>query len=100
LPDKQFRRSGDNLTVNVHVDFATAALGGKVTVANLADSVQLTIPPGTQGGTVFRLKGRGMPRLGQKGVFGDLMAKVRITVPRELTEEERRILKQLKKGAD
>jgi curved DNA-binding protein len=94
-PHDTFKRDGNNLTVKVPVDLVSAVLGGKVTVPTLDGTVKLTIPPGTQGGRIFRLKGKGMPDLQRKGARGDLMAKVRIRVPENLGQEERRIFEEL-----
>jgi DnaJ-class molecular chaperone len=94
-PDQTFERDGDNLLVDVSVDVVMSVLGGKVSVPTMSGPVKLTIPPGSQGGQTFRLKGRGMPSLRNKGEFGDLMATVRIIVPKELSEEERRLYEQL-----
>lgn len=99
IPHDTFKRDGNNLSVKVPVAVTTAVLGGKVTVPTLNGTVRLTIPPGTQGGRTFRLKGKGMPDLRQKGVFGDLLAKVRIRVPEQLGEEERQHYEQLAKLA-
>ena len=95
IPHETFKRDGNNLTVKVPVDVVTAVLGGKVTVPTLEGPVRLTIPAGTQGGRTFRLKGKGMPDLREQGVFGDLLAKVRIRVPEQLGENERRLYKEL-----
>ena len=95
IPHETFKRDGNNLTVKVPVDVVTAVLGGKVTVPTLEGPVRLTIPAGTQVGRTFRLKGKGMPDLRQKGVFGDLLAKVRIRVPEQLGENERRLYEEL-----
>ncbi|MFN2222289.1 MAG: J domain-containing protein, partial [Candidatus Promineifilaceae bacterium] len=94
-PHDTFKRDGNNLTVKVPVDVITAVLGGKATVPTLDGPVKLTIPPGTQGGRTFRLAGKGLPDLRRKGIRGDLMAKVRIRVPEDLGQEERRLFEQL-----
>jgi len=99
IPHETFKRDGNNLTVDVPVDVTTAVLGGKVTVPTLDGPVKLTIPAGTQGGRTFRLKGKGMPDLRQKGVFGDLLAKVRIKVPEHLGDEERRLYEELARAS-
>ncbi len=91
----RFSRKGDNLEVTIPVNVTTAVLGGKVEVPTLGGPVKLTIPPGTQGGRKFRLKGKGMPRLRQEDQFGDLHAKIQIQVPDTLGEEERQLYEQL-----
>lgn len=89
-----FERKGDDLYVDVDVPYTTAALGGEVRVPTLKGSVTMKVPAGTQSGQVFRLAGQGMPRL-KGGGYGDLYARVRVTVPRTLTARERELLQQL-----
>jgi curved DNA-binding protein len=94
-PHARFKRDGDNLMVTVDVDVLTAVLGGKVSVPTLTNPVTLTIPPGTQGGRTFRLKGKGMPHLRDNQQYGDLLAQINIRVPETLSDEERRLYEQL-----
>lgn len=94
-PDPTFEREGDKLLVEVPVEVVTSVLGGRVTVPTMSGPVKLTIPPGTQGGQTFRLKGKGMPSLRKKDEFGDLMATVRIVIPIKLSEQERSLYEQL-----
>ncbi len=93
-PDGRFERKGNDLYVDVDVDYLTAILGGEVSVPTPNGSVTMKVPPGTQSGTRFRLAGKGIP-LGQ-GKRGDLYARVRIVVPRSLTPRERELLEQLR----
>jgi DnaJ-class molecular chaperone len=93
-PHPTFERKGDDLYVDVDVPYTTAALGGEVRVPTLKGGVTMKVPAGTQSGQVFRLAGQGMPRLKSSG-YGDLYARVRITVPRTLTARERELLQQL-----
>jgi len=95
LPHVRFEREGNNLRVDVPVDNLTAVLGGKVEVQTLDNPVQLTIPEGTQGGQVFRLKGKGMPFLLNETKLGDLMARVKIRIPAKLTDNQRQLYQQL-----
>jgi DnaJ-class molecular chaperone len=95
LNHKTFERDGDKLYVVVPVEVVTAVLGGKVTVPTLSGPVKLTIPPGTQGGQTFRLKGKGMPRLRRKKEFGDLMATVQIKIPKKLSDSQRDLYTKL-----
>ncbi|MYF76213.1 MAG: J domain-containing protein [Acidobacteria bacterium] len=83
----RFRRDGDNLEVEVPVRFAEAALGGDIEVPTLGDPVRIRIPAGISGGAALRVPGRGMPRPG--GGHGDLVVRVRIAVPRDLTPEQK-----------
>jgi curved DNA-binding protein len=97
LPDSRFERKGDDLYTDVNIDLYTAILGGDTRVTTPEGTVVLTIPPGTQPGQSFRLSGRGMPRLRSSGVKGDLYARVKIQIPRNLTPEQRQLFEQLAK---
>ncbi|HEX8688550.1 MAG TPA: molecular chaperone DnaJ, partial [Pyrinomonadaceae bacterium] len=89
-----FERQGNNLYASVPVTFAQAALGSEVTVPTLDGQEPLKVPAGTQTGTVFRLKGHGMPVLGGRG-RGDLFVSVTVVTPTTLTREQRKLLEQL-----
>lgn len=95
-PDSRFERDGDNLTTEVKIDLFTALLGGEVEVPTLGRSIKLKIPAGAQSGRRFRLSGKGMPLLNQTDRYGDLFARLLITVPERLTDEQRRLVEQLK----
>jgi DnaJ-class molecular chaperone len=95
-PDPTYERDGDDLYTDVKVDMFTALLGGEVEVPTLAGNVRLNIPPGTQSGRKFRLSGKGMPRMKQKGEFGNLYARILVTVPEHLNDEQRRLVEQLR----
>ena len=72
------------------IPLTTAVLGGEADVKTLAGkSLRLKIPPATQNGQVFRLKGHGMPVTGKSGETGDLYATVDVQLPKELTPEQR-----------
>ncbi len=97
---EQFERQGGNLYAAVPVSFAQAALGAEIAVDTLGGQPQqLKIPAGTQTGTVFRLKGQGMPVLGGRG-HGDLFVSVSLRTPTSLTREQRRLLEELSKVED
>ncbi|GAB4515812.1 MAG: J domain-containing protein [Anaerolineae bacterium] len=95
-PDPRYEREGDDLTTEVQVDMFTALLGGEVQVPTLGRPVKLRIPAGTQSGQRFRLSGKGMPRLRAKGEFGDLYARMMVAVPKNLTDEQRRLAEELR----
>src|SRR3989441_43621 len=84
---ERFERQGSNLYASVPVTFAQAALGAEVAVETLDSQQALKIPMGTQTGTVFRLKGQGMPVLGGRG-RGDLFMSVTVITPTSLTREQ------------
>jgi curved DNA-binding protein len=94
-PHPQFERDGDDLTTVVPVDIYTAAVGGEVRVPTLDGAVLLKIPPRTQADTVFRLRGKGMPRLERPSERGDLYARVRLVLPDDLSERELAALREL-----
>jgi len=93
IPHSKFRRTGDNLEVDVDVPFTVAALGGEVKVPTLRGRVSMKIPEGSQSGQTFRLGGQGITRLG--GKRGDLMAKLKITVPKKLSDKEKKLIQEL-----
>jgi curved DNA-binding protein len=94
-PDARFERKGDDLTVDATVDLYTAVLGGETEVPTPVGDVVLTIPPESQPGQVFRLKGRGMPNLRNPSTHGDLFARLKVTLPAHLSEEERELYRRL-----
>jgi molecular chaperone DnaJ len=89
-----FERQGNNLYASIPVTFAQAALGAEVNVQTLDGQQNLKVPAGTQTGTVFRIKGHGMPALGGRG-RGDLYVSVTVVTPTTLTREQRKLLEQL-----
>ena len=91
---EDFERQGHNLYATVPVSFAQAALGAEISVKTLDGQQQIKIPAGTQTGTVFRLKGKGMPVLGGRG-HGDLFVSVTVITPATLTREQRKLFEQL-----
>lgn len=95
LPDPTFRRKGDDLEVDISIPYVIAALGGNVSVPTLRSSVSIKVPAGSQGGQLMRLKGQGLTRMGNSG-RGDLHARIKITVPKSLGAEERRLLEQIR----
>ncbi|HET6978027.1 MAG TPA: molecular chaperone DnaJ [Pyrinomonadaceae bacterium] len=90
----QFERQGSNLYEAIPITFTQAALGAEVMVKTLDEEEKLKVPMGTQTGTVFRLRGKGMPVLGGRG-RGDLFVSVTVITPTTLTREQRKLLEQL-----
>jgi DnaJ-class molecular chaperone len=94
-PHKTFERKGNDLYTDIPVPFLTAVLGGEVGVPTLKGQVALKIPPETQNGNVFRLTNKGMPLLG-KSTYGNLFAKVKIVMPKNISAKEKELFEQLK----
>lgn len=97
IADPNLKRVGDDLVYNLMIDFSTAALGGKVEVPTVDGHVLVTIDPGTQPGSVLRLRGKGIPHLRARG-NGDLLVNVMVYVPQSLNSDERAAIEQLAKG--
>lgn len=93
--DPRFERKGDDLYVEHEVDLYTAVLGGEATVPTLAGDLVLTIPPGSQPGRTFRLKGRGMPKLRKPNQHGDLYVRLQVELPEKLSAEEKELFEKL-----
>ena len=99
LPHGQFERDGDDLTTTVDVPLLDAVLGGKATVKTLRGQIELTLPPETQNGRRFRLAGQGMAKLNDPEQRGNLYAVVNVSLPTNLTDEQRRLFEQLREAA-
>ncbi|MCS6928513.1 MAG: molecular chaperone DnaJ [Saprospiraceae bacterium] len=95
LPHDQFTREGRNILHELFINIADAALGAQVEVPTLEGRARIKIPAGTQSGKIFRLRGKGLPSL-EGHERGDLLIHVNIWTPKRLTDEERRILEQLR----
>jgi curved DNA-binding protein len=95
-PDPVFEREGDNLRTTVSIDLYTALLGGEASVPTMKGNVQLKIPAGTQPNQVMRLRGQGMPQLHYPQNFGDLLVKINVNLPTNLSEAERKLVEELK----
>jgi molecular chaperone DnaJ len=95
LPHNLFQRKEDDLNVDIAVPLTTAILGGEVQVPTLKGTkLALKIPPETQNERIFRLTGQGMPHLNDSA-RGDLLATIKVTLPTELSPEEKELFKRL-----
>lgn len=91
IPHPKFKRIGNDLETEIEIDYLDAALGGDAKVPTLRSSGTLKIPAGTSSGRTFRLKGQGINN-------GDLLAKVKIVVPTEMSQTEQTALESIRKS--
>jgi molecular chaperone DnaJ len=94
--DDRFVRQGNDLVFELALSFSQAALGGEFPVPTPYGDERVRVPPGTQADTVLRLKGKGLPALGQHGT-GDMMIRVHVWTPDKLTDEQERLFRELAK---
>jgi molecular chaperone DnaJ len=93
--DPRFERHGDDLIYDLPVSYSQAALGGEVQVPTPYGDASLKVQPGTQTGTVYRVRGKGLPRVGESG-RGDLHVRVHVWTPTRLTAEQKAALERLR----
>jgi molecular chaperone DnaJ len=96
-PSKVYTRRGDDLVVDVPVTYPEAALGATVSVPTPEGSVTVKVKPGTEDGTLLRVKGKGAPKLKGSGK-GDLLARVKLSVPKKLSKAEKEAVEALQKA--
>ena len=98
VPSKEgpFERIDDNLYVDVPIDLYTAVLGGEAVVHSKDGNYALKIPAGTQPDQLIRLAGKGMPKLNQNGARGDLFARMRVSIPRNLSPHQVELFEKLR----
>jgi molecular chaperone DnaJ len=94
MPHPKFQRVESDLLLEKPISFTEAALGAEVEVPTLTGRAKMKVPAGTQTGTIFRLRGKGMPRLQGMG-SGDLHVKVNIKTPSALTDRQKQLLEEL-----
>lgn len=94
-PHKLFQRDGDDLIYHLPMNIAQASLGGEVSVPTIdEEEVSLHMPPGTQSGEVFVMRGRGVPHLRANG-RGDLLVRVQVVTPKDLSARQKELLAEL-----
>jgi len=96
-PSSTYERRGDDLVVAVPVNYSTAALGGTVEVPTPDGPVSLKVPAGAEDGKLLRIKGRGAPQV-KGGGRGDLLARIKIEVPKRISKKQRELLNELQKA--
>jgi len=96
-PHPLFRREGNDIYVDVPVTFTEAVLGSKIKVPTLDGEVTMTLPPGTDSGKKFRLKGKGIPDR-KSGRRGDQYAVIKIVVPKNISSKTKEALKEIEKA--
>jgi len=92
-PHELFRREGNNVWCEAPITFTQAVLGGEMEIPTIDGKVKYTLPEGTQTGTTFRLRGKGIPNLNGRG-RGDQYVTVNIETPRNLTKEQKEALRK------
>ena len=97
--DVRFERHGDDLVYDLGITFAQAALGAEVQVPTPYGQATVRIEPGTQTGVAYRLRAKGLPRLGEGG-HGDLHVRVHVWTPNKLTAEQKKLLEKLRDVED
>ncbi|MFQ5445577.1 MAG: molecular chaperone DnaJ [Saprospiraceae bacterium] len=95
IPHEHLQRDGNNIVYELYLNFADAALGKSVEVPVIGGKVKIKVPPGTQAGKIFRLKGKGLPSVQSYG-RGDQLIHVNVWTPKKLTDEERKMLEKLR----
>jgi molecular chaperone DnaJ len=95
--DPRFERRDDDLILEDKISITQAALGSELEVPAIDGKVTLRIPPGTQTGTVFRVRERGIPHLSGRGK-GDMLVKILVEVPHRLTDKQKELLEELAKS--
>lgn len=95
IPHSLYRREGDNLEQPLKIDLFTAVLGGKVKARTFTGDVLITIPPGTQNASSYRLKGKGMPVYEKPNQFGDMIITTEIVIPTRLSDEQKKLFRKI-----
>ncbi len=95
VSDSRFERDGNNIRTQKHISFAQAALGDRVDIDTVDGGVTMKIPAGTQSGEIYRIRGKGIPKL--RGIGrGDHMVEVIVDVPTKLSRAEKKLIEQLR----
>jgi curved DNA-binding protein len=95
-PDHRFQRNGDDLMYTANIDLYTAILGGKIDVYTMTGKVKMAVPKGSATNKTLRLKGKGMPKYGKPDQYGDLLVKLNVVLPENLSKEEEVLFEKLR----
>lgn len=95
LPDDKIKRDGHNLLYDLYISFTDAVIGSSVEVPTVGGKVKIKIDPGTQGGKILRLRGKGVPDINGYGV-GDMLININVWTPQKLSKSEKELINQLK----
>ena len=94
-PDKLFERQDDDVYVSVAIPFSLAVLGGEIEVPTIENKIKIRIRPGTQSGTMMRLREHGVPHLHGRGK-GDEYVRINVLIPEKLSREQKQIIEEMK----
>ncbi len=95
LPHESLKREGKDVVYTLYINFADAVLGTNIEVPTIAAKAKIKVPPGTQSGKIFRLRGKGLPALNSYGT-GDQLIEVNIWTPKNLSSEEKALIEKLR----
>lgn len=96
-PHPVFTRRNDDLYATEFIDLYTAVLGGDKIIETFSGKIKVKIPAGTQNGASIRIKGKGMPVNAKTGLYGDLYMQLQVSIPKQLSKEEKQLFEKLKK---
>ena len=94
-PDKLFERQDDDIYISVTIPFSLAVLGGEIKVPTIDEEIKIRIRPGTQGGTMMRLREKGVSHLQGRG-SGDEYVKINVMIPEKLSKNQKSIVEEMK----
>jgi molecular chaperone DnaJ len=97
-PHPVFERHENDIVTDITISLSKAVLGGEIEVPTLEGKVSMKVPPGTQSGKIFRLKGKGIPDVHQRGV-GDELVRLEVDIPTRLTPEQRRLMEEFARAS-
>jgi curved DNA-binding protein len=97
-PHAKYERKGDDLYIEAVVDLYTMILGGESQIDTFGGKVKITIPKESQSGKTLKLKGLGMPKYENPATKGDLFVKLQVKLPVNLTNQQKELFEQLRKG--